>query len=399
MKTRMLILFLLMSVGVSAQDVIIKKNGDEIQAKVLTVSGSEVGYKKWSNQEGPTYTLSLQEVFMIKYINGDKDVFNTDIPSVARETAPAQQENSGPKYVVKSPAANNAELVRKYSPEIRIQTKPSDKEAKWFFPIMAVADSSVLATEDIEVSIVPVTICIKGESTSYELRNYIKIKNKTDGPIYIDKANTFRIYDDRSYKAYFDANQINIAKGGSTGIGINLGGVTNVLGIGGAVGTLANATSVGGSSQSTVVKSYSQQRILSIPPHATAFLSEFKQAHVKGKKYEKLSDGEWWSIRGLSRGLLKKGEYICYDEKETPEKYQYHITYSCHGDFSTYSSLNFTIYTRYIIGENYAFFSFKDSKLVESIQKIVPDFWNNPYILVGDCNLLFKPSFFNKPTH
>ncbi|MFR3328886.1 MAG: hypothetical protein ACLTSL_01750 [Odoribacter splanchnicus] len=391
MKTKMLILFLFMAAGVAAQDVIVKKNGDEIQAKVLTVSGSEVGYKKWSNQEGPTYTLSRQEIFMIKYINGDKDVFNTDVPSTAPKSAPGQQENPGPQNVVKSPAANNAELVRKYSPEIRIKTKPSDKDAKWFFPIMAVADSSVLATEDIEVSIVPVTIARKGEVTVYDLRYYIKIKNKTDKPVYIDKANTFKIYSDRSYKTYFDAKQINIAKGGNSGIGINLGGVANVLGIGGTVGTLANATSVGGSSQSSVVKSYSQQRILAIPPHATANLSEFKQEHVKGKKYEKLSDAEWWSIDYRSRGSLKKGECICYNEKEAPDKYQYHITYSCHENFATYSTLNFMVYARYIVGEQYDWLQYKDSRLIEAIQKFVPDFWNNPYILVGDVRYIDKP--------
>ena len=53
--------------GLQAQDVIFKKNGDEIQARVLKVTESEIEYAKWSNPKGPTYVLSLGNVFMVKY--------------------------------------------------------------------------------------------------------------------------------------------------------------------------------------------------------------------------------------------------------------------------------------------------------------------------------------------
>ncbi|WP_276721049.1 hypothetical protein [Alistipes sp.] len=178
MRIELSILFCLMSIGASAQDVIIRKNGDEIQAKVLAVSDSEIDYKKWSNQNGPTYTMSKDDVFMIKYINGDKDVFNDESRSVV------QEENSSSKYIAKSPAANNAELIRKYKPEIRVTTKLSEKPSKWFFPIMAVADSSVLSNEDIEVSIIPVTVCDQDQTATYLLRYYLEIKNKTNNTIY-----------------------------------------------------------------------------------------------------------------------------------------------------------------------------------------------------------------------
>ena len=39
---------------VSAQDIILKKNADEIQAKVLKVSDTQIEYKKWDNLDGPT---------------------------------------------------------------------------------------------------------------------------------------------------------------------------------------------------------------------------------------------------------------------------------------------------------------------------------------------------------
>ena len=59
-----------------SQDLIINKNGDEIKAKVQEVGTIEIKYKKFENINGPIYTISKNEVFMIRYENGSKDVFN-----------------------------------------------------------------------------------------------------------------------------------------------------------------------------------------------------------------------------------------------------------------------------------------------------------------------------------
>lgn len=58
-----------------AQDVIVQKDGSTIQAKVLKVSQSEVEYKKFNNQNGPTYTISTKDLQCINYENGTKDTF------------------------------------------------------------------------------------------------------------------------------------------------------------------------------------------------------------------------------------------------------------------------------------------------------------------------------------
>ncbi len=60
------------------QDVIIKKDGSELQTRVLEVSSDEIKYKKFENLEGPTYKISKTSVFMIRYKNGTKDVFNAE---------------------------------------------------------------------------------------------------------------------------------------------------------------------------------------------------------------------------------------------------------------------------------------------------------------------------------
>ena len=61
-----------------SQDVIIKKSGEEIQVNILEVGQTEIKYKMFNNEEGPTFAILKSEVFMIKYANGTKDVFNEE---------------------------------------------------------------------------------------------------------------------------------------------------------------------------------------------------------------------------------------------------------------------------------------------------------------------------------
>lgn len=60
----------------SAQDTIVLKNGDEVSAIVSEVLMDEVKYKKASNADGPTYTMPKSNIFMIKFKNGEKEVYS-----------------------------------------------------------------------------------------------------------------------------------------------------------------------------------------------------------------------------------------------------------------------------------------------------------------------------------
>ena len=76
MKTLILFLTLLYAGICFGQDVIIMKDGDEIEAKVTEILTDNIKYKRASNPTGPTYTISKSKVFMIRYESGDKDVFD-----------------------------------------------------------------------------------------------------------------------------------------------------------------------------------------------------------------------------------------------------------------------------------------------------------------------------------
>lgn len=88
-----LAILLTATAAVKAQDIITLKNGDDVKAKVIDIGTNEIKYKKWDNPDGPAYTLTKGEIFMIKYQNGTKDVFNTTQTAVPTPPPPANNPN------------------------------------------------------------------------------------------------------------------------------------------------------------------------------------------------------------------------------------------------------------------------------------------------------------------
>ncbi len=70
------ILFLI-SIASKSQDIIIKKNGDEIKAKVAEIGVNEIKYKRFDFQDGPVYTISKSEVVLVRYENGLNEIINS----------------------------------------------------------------------------------------------------------------------------------------------------------------------------------------------------------------------------------------------------------------------------------------------------------------------------------
>ena len=72
MKQFLVFLFLLCAVGVSAQDVIVKKDGSTIVCRVVELTSSEIVYKKWSDLNGSNYVMNRADASAINYQNGKK---------------------------------------------------------------------------------------------------------------------------------------------------------------------------------------------------------------------------------------------------------------------------------------------------------------------------------------
>ena len=63
-----------------AQDVIVKKDGSTILSKVIEIGTTEVKYKKFSNQNGPNYSILKTEIQAINYEDGEKETFTDIVP-------------------------------------------------------------------------------------------------------------------------------------------------------------------------------------------------------------------------------------------------------------------------------------------------------------------------------
>lgn len=100
-KLSLFVLACLCAGSATAQDVIIFTSGDEVEAKVVEVSDTEVKYKTWNNQTGPTWVKKTTDIFMIRYENGTKQTFTTVLqqqqsPLPNSDATPQSQQNAQP---------------------------------------------------------------------------------------------------------------------------------------------------------------------------------------------------------------------------------------------------------------------------------------------------------------
>jgi len=69
--------FLAAAAFCNAQDIITTKSGEDIEAKILEVSPKEIKYKKFSNLEGPIFTLPVKDILIVRYETGENEIFTT----------------------------------------------------------------------------------------------------------------------------------------------------------------------------------------------------------------------------------------------------------------------------------------------------------------------------------
>lgn len=119
-----------------AQDAIVKKDGNTITSKVTEITSSEIKYKKFSNQNGPTYTIGKNEVNYINYENGEREQMNTSISNINTTTANTQS-------IVQSQDALNpsdAYLLKQF------KLDPYSKKAKALKKIAFIGGGALVAT-------------------------------------------------------------------------------------------------------------------------------------------------------------------------------------------------------------------------------------------------------------
>lgn len=84
----LLIAAVLMPASSYAQDIIVMRDGSIVQSKVTEITSSEVKYTKYSNLDGPLYTIDKNTILAINYQNGEKETFSAEEQSTALSTTP-----------------------------------------------------------------------------------------------------------------------------------------------------------------------------------------------------------------------------------------------------------------------------------------------------------------------
>lgn len=359
MKKVFLLLALLACINANAQDVIVKKDGSTILSKVLEVNPEDVKYKKFSNKTGPTYTIRKSEILSINYENGEKDLFDN-----STENDTNQQNGLSTGLIIKPADKKNDELLaiynRIYQPTKKVKVNKSS--ASECIVIFGVKQKSILSNEDVEIRFLKewVKLAKFGARPRYR----INITNKTNQTVYIDKGNCFRLNYKGEAFCYYKSTQTTINEGGSSGASIGLGSVAGALGIGGTVGQIAGGVIVGGGTSHSISTTYSQQRIIAIPPHGNKNLSETIYEETKDgllmlEDIEEFNldhyvENFWWYSYDwevqLPRGVVKNGEVKVFSENEIPWKREYFFTYSTEPDFKTYTTMNVEFFIHEIIG-------------------------------------------------
>lgn len=74
----LLVALTIYNINSRAQDIIVLNNStaDEIQAKIMEVNEDNVKYKMWTYQDGPTFSIATNNIYVIKFQNGEEQQFS-----------------------------------------------------------------------------------------------------------------------------------------------------------------------------------------------------------------------------------------------------------------------------------------------------------------------------------
>ena len=118
--------------AMNAQDIILKTNGEELQVKVTEVSTDVVKYKKFSNLTGPVYVIQNIDIFMIKYEDGNKDLFekNSETGKISiRQIVKPNPEPPAQTPVQEKP--DNVPVPQESKPAPVASPEPTDAKAQF----------------------------------------------------------------------------------------------------------------------------------------------------------------------------------------------------------------------------------------------------------------------------
>ena len=165
----------------------------------------------------------------------------------------------------------------------------------------------------------------------YSCEGGVIIINKSDSMMYIDMAESYHVLNGTAQQLYTNSVTTDFSSG-SRGATVNLGSITNALGVGGVVGTLAHGVNVGGSNTSGSSTQIFEERYISIPP--------MSRRPVKSAIFEQESreiGNERWRIWKDTQGIFfdKKGNYNYTSSSSPAHEYIFSYTFNLNSKFQS----------------------------------------------------------------
>ncbi len=375
----LMMLMLLCCFSIKADDVIVMRNGDVVNAKVTEITQDEIKYKKASRPDGPLYTVNKSDVLAINYEDGEKETFEDYAPAANEEPSGVtylKPENLSPEI-----AQLNAQAIQKINREVptKCEDKEIGKKSKDIIYRFLVDENSILLNEDLAITLTPGKRVRWGKKDIGEFKEchtalspalLVTISNKSNSTIYLDLGNTFFIRQGKPI-CYYVPSVTTSASSSTTGGSVNLGSVAGAMGIGGGAKALASGVNVGGGNTSTTGTTIFSQRIIAIPANTSYELgaeyilmdevSNGQYPLCKGLYYK--VDAMWVAqyngfalfnfLEGSESEPITFDESFRYTSQESPLKVSYSLTYSKTEDLKLSNTFEFSLYLGELVGGYY----------------------------------------------
>lgn len=346
MKSFFVLLCLLLFVTIlPAQDVIVTNGGDALKVWSVEVSNTAVFYRETDVPEAPIKRIDKKDVLMIKYQDGRKIILEENKEQTSSAALPAGEAteiklNEDFINIIKS---NKVEYI---GPE-------STKEAGMLFCQYLPKNSSKMADQNVSFYVITEATAYfngnKDKPRPREMQIFIAVKNHTRGMLYVDLGNTFLIRGGQSY-AYYIPTMTSQSTSTHTGVGVNVGAVSGVL------GTLANGINVGFGSSQTNTTTVMSQRIIAIPPmtekkiEAPTTLFPLGEANLLSGDFRYAGGYRDLSLFLDEGEMLKIGESREADEKFGIAPFGIVVTYASDEQISNPQVLNADYSVQHVVG-------------------------------------------------
>lgn len=164
----------------------------------------------------------------------------------------------------------------------------------------------------------------------YSCEGEVTIINKSDSMMYIDMAESYHILNGTAQQLYTNSVTTDFSSG-SRNTTVNLGSITNALGVGGVVGTLAHGVNVGGSNTSGSSTQIFEERYISIPPMSR---KPVKSAIFEQESRE-IGNARWMIWKDTRSAFDKKGSYNYTSSSSPAHEYIFSYTFNPHSKFQS----------------------------------------------------------------